>query len=170
MTGLSLGFDSLYKWWALAQRSNCHVPLFFRLLVSYQSQISINTKGHGDIHDLTDQVAAVVTASEIQTGTVNIFNVGSTAAVGTIEFEPGLKVDLPAILDKLIPPSRHYGHEQAWHDGNGHSHLQATLLGPSLTVPVAEGKLALGTWQQIFHLECDVRGRQRTVIITVLGD
>jgi len=138
--------------------------------VSYQRQISITTKGHGDMHDLTDQVAAVVTSSGIQTGTVNVFNVGSTAAVGTIEFEPGLQQDLPAILDKLIPPSRHYGHEQAWHDGNGHSHLQATLLGPSLTVPVAEGQLALGTWRQIFHLECDVRGRQRIVIVTVLGD
>jgi len=122
------------------------------------------------MHDLTDQVAAIVTSSGIKTGTVHVFNVGSTAAVGTIEFEPGLQQDLPAILDQLIPPSRHYGHEQAWHDGNGHSHLQATLLGPSLSVPVAEGKLALGTWQQIFHLECDLRGRQRTVIITVLGE
>ncbi|HKF03326.1 MAG TPA: secondary thiamine-phosphate synthase enzyme YjbQ [Candidatus Sulfotelmatobacter sp.] len=138
--------------------------------MSYQRQISITTKGHGDMHDLTHQVAAVVTSSGIETGTVNVFNVGSTAAVGTIEFEPGLQQDLPAILDRLIPPSRHYGHEQAWHDGNGHSHLQATLLGPSLTVPVAEGKLALGTWQQIFHLECDVRGRQRIVIVTVLGN
>jgi len=138
--------------------------------VSFQQQLVIHTKGHGDMHDLTEQVAAVVTSSGIQTGTVNIFNVGSTAAVGTIEFEPGLQRDLLAILDKLIPPSRSYGHEQAWHDGNGHSHLQATLLGPSLTVPIAEGKLVLGTWQQIFHLECDVRGRQRTVVITVIGD
>jgi secondary thiamine-phosphate synthase enzyme len=98
--------------------------------VTYQEQISINTKGHGDMHDLTEQVAAIVASSQVRTGTVNIFNVGSTAAVGTIEFEPGLQHDLPAILDKLIPPSRAYGHEQAWHDGNGHSHLQATLLGP----------------------------------------
>ena len=138
--------------------------------MSYQQQISVSTKGPGDMHDLTEQIARIVTASGIQTGTVNIFNVGSTAAVGTIEFEPGLRRDLPAILDRLIPPSRSYGHEQAWHDGNGHSHLQATLLGPSLTVPVAEGKLALGTWQQIFHLECDVRGRQRSVVVTVVGD
>jgi secondary thiamine-phosphate synthase enzyme len=122
------------------------------------------------MHDLTEQVASVVISSGIQTGTVNIFNVGSTAAIGAIEFEPGLERDLPAILDKLIPPSRQYGHEQAWHDGNGHSHLQATLLGPSLTVPIADGKLILGTWQQIFHLECDVRGRQRTVVVTVLGE
>ena len=138
--------------------------------MSHQQEISISTKGHGDMRDLTEQVAAIVTSSGIQTGTVNIFNVGSTAAIGTIEFEPGLQHDLPAILDKLIPPSRSYGHEQAWHDGNGHSHLQATLLGPSLTVPIAEGKLVLGTWQQIFHLECDVRGRQRTVVVTVVGD
>jgi len=138
--------------------------------VSYQQQVVISTKGHGDMHDLTEQVAAIVTSSGIQTGTVNIFNVGSTAAVGTIEFEPGLQHDLPAVLDKLIPPSRSYDHEQAWHDGNGHSHLQATLLGPSLTVPIAEGKLVLGTWQQIFHLECDVRGRQRTIVVTVVGD
>ena len=138
--------------------------------MSYQQQIVISTKGHGDMHDLTEQVAAIVTSSGIQAGTVNIFNVGSTAAIETIEFEPGLQHDLPAILDKLIPPSRSYGHEQAWHDGNGHSHLQATLLGPSLTVPIAEGKLVLGTWQQIFHLECDVRGRQRTVVVTVVGD
>jgi len=122
------------------------------------------------MHDLTGQVASVVTSSGIRTGTVNIFNVGSTAALGTIEFEPGLQHDLPAILDKLIPPSRNYGHEQTWHDGNGHSHLQATLLGPSLTIPIADGKPVLGTWQQIFHLECDVRGRQRTIVVTVIGE
>jgi len=138
--------------------------------MSYQQQISLSTKGHGDMHDLTEQVAVIVTSSGIRTGTVNVFNVGSTAALGTIEFEPGLQRDLPAILNRLIPPSRNYGHEQAWHDGNGHSHLQATILGPSLTVPIAEGKLVLGTWQQIFHLECDLRGRQRMVVVTVIGD
>jgi secondary thiamine-phosphate synthase enzyme len=138
--------------------------------MSYQEQISIRTKGHGDMHDLTTRVAAIVAAAGIRTGTVNLFNLGSTAAVGTIEFEPGLQHDLPTHLDKLIPPSRNYGHEQAWHDGNGHSHLQATLLGQSLTVPIAEGKLLLGTWQQLFLLECDVRGRQRAVVVTVVGD
>ena len=138
--------------------------------MTYQQQISVTTKGHGDMHDVTEQVARVVSSSGIQTGVVNVFNVGSTAALGTIEFEPGLEHDLPTLLDSLIPPSRNYGHEQAWHDGNGHSHLQATLLGPSLTVPIDEGELVLGTWQQIFHLECDVRGRQRTVVVTVVGD
>jgi secondary thiamine-phosphate synthase enzyme len=138
--------------------------------MTYQQQISLTTRAHGDMHDLTGQVSAVVGASGIRTGIVSVFNVGSTAAVGAIEFEPGLQRDLPEILDKLIPPSRNYGHEEAWHDGNGHSHLQATLLGPSLSVPVADGKPLLGTWQQIFHLECDLRGRQRTVVITVVGD
>jgi secondary thiamine-phosphate synthase enzyme len=136
----------------------------------YQQAISVTTKGHREMHDLTDEVLGIVRRSGIQTGTVNVFNVGSTAALGTIEFEPGLEQDLPALLDKLIPPSRSYAHEQTWHDGNGHSHLQATLLGPSLTIPITEGKLALGTWQQIFHLECDVRSRQRTILVTAVGD
>jgi len=138
--------------------------------MNHQSQLSIATKGPGDMHDLTDQVAAIVNSSGVQTGIAHVFNIGSTAAIGTIEFEPGLEHDLPAILNKLIPPSRQYGHEQTWHDGNGHSHLQATVLGQSLSVPIMDGKLALGTWQQIFHLECDVRGRQRTVMVTILGE
>jgi secondary thiamine-phosphate synthase enzyme len=138
--------------------------------MAYQQEISLHTRGHGDMHDLTGQVGEVVAKSGVRTGTVNVFNVGSTAAVGTLEFEPGLERDLPEILDKLIPPSRNYGHERAWHDGNGHSHLQATLLGPSLTVPIAGGKPVLGTWQQIVHLECDIRGRQRTVVVTVVGE
>jgi len=76
----------------------------------------------------------------------------------------------PEVVDKLVAPSRDYGHEHAWHDGNGHSHLQATMLGPSLTVPIRDGKLLLGTWQQIFHLECDIKPRRRTIAITVIGD
>ncbi len=138
--------------------------------MTYQAELQIATTGHGEMHDLTDDITRVVTASHIRSGLANIFNLGSTGAIGTIEFEPGLQKDLPTILDRLLPASRDYGHEQAWHDGNGHSHLQATLLGPSLAVPVAEGELVLGTWQQVFHLECDVRPRQRTVVVTVLGE
>lgn len=135
-----------------------------------QQTITVTTKGHGDMHDLTEKVARIVTASGMQTGIAHIFNVGSTGAVGVIEFEPGLEKDLPELLDRLIPPSRRYGHEQAWHDGNGHSHLQATLMGPSLTVPVSGGRLVLGTWQQIFHLECDIKARQRKVVVTLFGE
>lgn len=136
----------------------------------YQRTLTISTRGHGDMHDLTDRVAEIVSLSGIQTGIAHIFNVGSTGAVGVIEFEPGLRRDLPETLDRLVPPGRSYGHEQTWHDGNGHSHLQATLLGPAMTVPLNEGKLVLGTWQQIFHLECDVKARQRKVVVTLIGE
>lgn len=136
----------------------------------HHHDVTVRTSGHGHMTDITAQVADAVRASDIQNGIAHVFNVGSTGAIGTIEFEPGLERDLPEILDRLIPPSRSYGHEQAWHDGNGHSHLQATWLGPSLSVPVRGGALVLGTWQQIFHLECDVKARQRQVVITVMGD
>jgi len=135
----------------------------------YQREIGVQTSGHRDIHDLTSDIGRIVSESGVRHGIVNVFNVGSTAAIGTIEFEPGLQKDLPEILDKLIPPSRNYGHEQTWHDGNGHSHLQATLLGPSITIPVKNGKLVLGTWQQVFQLECDNKPRRRTVMVTVIG-
>ena len=96
----------------------------------YQREIQIQTSQHGQMHDLTDEIAQVVGESKVRSGLVNIFNVGSTGAIGTIEFDPGLEQDLPAMLDKLLPPSRDYGHERAWHDGNGHSHLQATMRVP----------------------------------------
>ncbi len=137
---------------------------------NFQKTIEVSTSGHRDIHDITSQVESVVKDSGIQTGTAHVFNIGSTGSIGIIEFEPGLERDLPEILDKLIPPSKDYGHELAWHDGNGHSHLQATLLGPSLTVPVTGGSLALGTWQQVFHLECDIKPRTRTIVVTVQGE
>jgi len=136
----------------------------------HQEHITLQTQGHGEMHDLTAQVAEVVKRSGAVKGVVQVFCLGSTSAVGTIEFEPGLQQDLPEMLDRLIPPSRQYGHEQTWHDGNGHSHLQATLLGPSLAVPIGERGLILGTWQQIVHLECDIRPRRRTVVVTVLGE
>lgn len=136
--------------------------------MAYQERLQLSTQGHGDMHDISEQIAAVVRRSEIVTGIANVHVVGSTGAVGTIEFEPGLQRDLPEILDQLMPPGRHYGHEQAWHDGNAHSHLQATTLGPSLSVPVGERAPVLGTWQQIFFLECDIKPRRREVVVTVL--
>ncbi len=136
----------------------------------HQEQFSFQTSGHRHMADVTDRVAAIVARSGAKTGIAHIFCAGSTAAVGTIEFEPGLQHDLPELLDRLIPPSRQYGHEQAWHDGNGHSHLQATWLGPDLTLPVRDGRLVLGTWQQVFHLECDVKPRRREIVVTVLGE
>ncbi len=122
------------------------------------------------MHDLTDKVHAVLSKSRIQTGITNVFAVGSTASICAIEFEPGLRKDLPAVLSKLIPPSRGYGHEEAWQDGNGHSHLQSSILGPDMNIAVRKGVLALGTWQQVVHLELDIRRRERTVIVTVQGE
>ncbi len=136
----------------------------------FQEQIQFRTKKHGDMHDVTDEVNRLVKESGIQTGIAHVFCIGSTAAIGAIEFEPGLQRDLPELLDRLIPPSRDYGHEQTWHDGNGHSHLQATVLGPSLSIPVNQGQLILGTWQQIIHLECDIRSRDRRIVVTVMGE
>jgi secondary thiamine-phosphate synthase enzyme len=139
-------------------------------MMAYQETIEIETARHGQMTDLTEAVAKVVAASGVKAGTAHVFNVGSTAVIGTVEFEPGLERDIPEQLDRLLPPSREYGHEQAWHDGNGHSHLQASFLGPDLTVPVTGGACVLGTWQQIFHLECDIKPRRRTIVVTVLGE
>jgi secondary thiamine-phosphate synthase enzyme len=138
--------------------------------MTWQKEISLQTSGHRDIKDLTGEVTRLVSVSGITTGIVHVSVVGSTAAVGGIELEPGLARDLPEMFDRLIPPSRSYGHEQAWHDGNGHSHLQATLLGQSISVPVSSGKPLLGTWQQLFLLECDVKPRRRSIVVTVTGD
>lgn len=122
------------------------------------------------MHDVSREIERIVDRSQVATGVANVHVIGSTAAIGTIEFEPGLQRDLPEILDKLMPPGRHYGHEQAWHDGNAHSHLQATTLGPSMSVPVGEGSPILGTWQQIILLECDVKPRRREIVVTVIGE
>jgi len=136
----------------------------------HQSSVTLSTRCHGEMHDITDSVQSVVSESKIVTGIVNVSVVGSTAAVGTIEFEPGLERDLPELVDRLIPPGRNYGHEQAWHDGNGHSHLQATLLGPGVTLPVGNARVIVGTWQQIFLIECDIKPRNREVVVTVCGE
>ncbi len=136
----------------------------------HQQRLALQTTCHGEMHDLTGQVAKVVAASGVTTGVAHVFAVGSTSAVSVVEFEPGLVRDVPEQLDRLLPPSRQYGHELAWHDGNGHSHLQASILGPALGVPIADGELVLGTWQQIYHLECDVKPRDRRVVVTVIGE
>lgn len=136
----------------------------------HRDEFQLETAGRRDMHDITSQVAAVVAASGVRDGIVQVFNVGSTGAIGAIEFEPGLEHDLPEVLNRLIPPGRDYGHEQAWHDGNAHSHLQATWLGQSWSCPVAGGELLLGTWQQVFHLECDVKPRRRRIVVTVIGE
>ncbi|NLX55315.1 MAG: YjbQ family protein [Planctomycetaceae bacterium] len=136
----------------------------------HQTRLALSTQGYRHIQDITQAVTEIVIRSGVQTGVVHLFNIGSTAALGTIEFEPGLQTDFPDLLDRLVPPSCEYEHEQTWHDGNGHSHLQASLLGASLCVPIAHNRPLLGTWQQIFHLECDNKPRSREVVVTIIGD
>ncbi len=132
--------------------------------------IKVDTDGDGDILDLTPNVAESVSKSGISAGTVTVFVPGSTAGITTIEFEPGLKKDLPEFFDKIVPKNRTYHHDATWGDGNGFSHVRAALVGPSLTVPVAGGKLILGTWQQIVLLDFDNRSRSREIVVQVSGE
>ena len=117
--------------------------------------IQIKSKSENDIIEITDQVTKTVKESKIQNGAVIVFVVGSTAAITTIEYEPGLQKDFPEMLSRLAPKDIEYAHDNTWHDGNGHSHVRASLIGPSLAIPIVEGLLTLGTWQQIVLVEMD---------------
>ena len=132
--------------------------------------IQLRTRGDGDVHDITRQVAGAVQASDLKDGIVTVFVRGSTGAVSTVEYEPGLVADLGDYFDRAVPPDIPYQHDRRWHDGNGHSHVRATLLGPSLTVPFVDGRLTLGTWQQIVFLDFDVRPRSRELVVQVMGE
>ena len=134
-------------------------------------EITIKTKGNCEIVNITDQVEAAVGRSEIRDGAVTVFNIGSTAGITTTEYEPGLaNYDLKAAFEKLAPENGHYEHEETWHDDNGHAHVRASLLGPSLSVPIVAGRLTLGTWQQIILIDFDTRARTRTIICQIIGD
>lgn len=132
--------------------------------------ISIKTKGEDDIIDLTDKIEGAVENSGLNKGIVTIFVPGSTGALTTIEYEPGLLQDFPAALERIAGRDISYEHEKRWHDGNGHSHVRASLLGPSLTVPFNDAKLILGTWQQIVFVELDVRLRARNLVVQIIGE
>ena len=122
-----------------------------------------------DIREIDGALARVVGASTVRAGTLHATAIGSTASITTIEFEPGAVADLKAAITRLAPPDARYAHEEAWHDGNGHSHVQAALLGPSVVLPVRDGRLALGTWQQVVLINHDNRPRRRRVEVTVIG-
>ena len=129
----------------------------------------VKTTGQGDAHDVTGAVSAAVAESGVSSGIATIFVVGSTAAVTTIEFEPGAVADLNAVFERLAPRGHDYRHHERWGDDNGSSHVRAAMLGPSLTVPFRQGALLLGTWQQIVLIELDTRPRTRQFIVQVLG-
>ncbi|MBA2268280.1 MAG: secondary thiamine-phosphate synthase enzyme YjbQ [Thermoproteota archaeon] len=135
----------------------------------FTKNIQIKSKSENDIIEITDEVTKTVKESKIQNGAVVVFVVGSTAAITTIEYEPGLQKDFPKMLSRLAPKDIEYAHDNTWHDGNGHSHVRASLIGPGITIPFVEGHLTLGTWQQIVLIEMDTRPRERKIIIQVIG-
>jgi secondary thiamine-phosphate synthase enzyme len=132
--------------------------------------ISLQTKGFSDTIDITPQVVDIVEGSKIGNGTVTIFCPGSTGAVTTIEYESGVLEDLKKAVERMVPSDIPYAHDRRWGDGNGFSHVRAALVGPSLTVPIIRGALALGTWQQIVFIDFDNRQRQRKIIVQVIGE
>ena len=133
--------------------------------------IKIKTKGNCDVVNITEQVSEAVAQSDMKEGTVTVFNVGSTAGITTTEYEPGLvNYDIKAAFEKIAPENARYEHEETWHDDNGHAHIRASLLGPSMNVPVIDGRLTLGTWQQIILVDFDTRPRTRTIICQMVGD
>lgn len=136
----------------------------------YSDEINIQTNGEIDIVDITSDVIEVVNKSKIKDGIACIFISGSTGALTTIEYEPGLIQDLPQALERIIPKNINYKHHQTWHDDNGHSHVRASLIGPSLTIPINNGKLIYGTWQQLVFIELDTRSRNRNIFVQIVGE
>lgn len=132
--------------------------------------IEISTNGENDIVNISEVTARVIADSKLKNGIATVFVVGSTAAITTIEYESGLKDDFPNMLSRIAPNNIEYEHDNTWHDGNGHSHVRASLIGPSITIPFKSGHLALGIWQQIVLLEMDIRPRERKIIIQVIGE
>jgi len=130
----------------------------------------LDTKGNSDIIDITSIIGDLLNESDYSEGQVTIFVPGSTAAITTIEYEPGLLKDLPEFLDEIIPANRNYHHDQTWHDGNGHAHLRSALIKTSLTVPFKQGRLLLGTWQQLIFIDCDNRPRKRRIVVQFIGN
>ena len=132
--------------------------------------LSASTRGDGDTVDLTPQLAEAVTECGLQDGVATLFMPGSTAGLTTIEFEPGAVADLADVFEELAPSDRNWRHHERWGDHNGHSHVRAALLGPSLSVPFVDGELALGTWQQVVLVDFDDRPRRRSVIVQLVGE
>ena len=132
--------------------------------------ISLTTKGFSDVLDISDKVIKIVEQSGIQNGLVNVFCSGSTSSITTIEFESGVINDLKKAIEKVAPSNIPYEHDKRWGDGNGFSHVRAALMKPSLTIPLVKGKLTLGTWQQIVFIDFDNRGRERNIVVQVMGE
>jgi secondary thiamine-phosphate synthase enzyme len=133
-------------------------------------KIRVSTRGHTDVVDITESVSELLAKHKLQNGNVTVFVSGSTAGVTTVEYEPGLVKDLPEAFEKIAPTGKSYHHDATWGDKNGYAHVRASLLGPSLTVPFNNGRLLLGTWQQVVLIDFDDRPRDRVIVLQLLGD
>ena len=139
--------------------------------MTHAERIQVATRGNSQVIDINEQVKQAVTISRIREGLACVFAVGSTAAITTTESEPGLlNHDLKAFYEKLAPEDAYYKHEETWHDDNGHAHVRASALGPSITVPIVDGRLTLGTWQQIVVIDFDTRSRRREIVVQIVGE
>ena len=136
----------------------------------HSAYVQVSTRGHADMHDITRDVQQALSDTGMQNGLVTVFTASSTSALTTIEFESGALADLKQALDEIAPQNREYKHNLRWGDGNGHSHLRAALLKPSLSIPVIDGRMTLGTWQQILFIDFDVRPRDRQLVIQIIGE
>ena len=136
----------------------------------YCGEVNIVTNGDVDIVDITSDVQDVISKSKIKDGIVCVFVPGSTGSITSIEYEPGLMKDFPRALEKIAPKGIHYDHHETWHDDNGHSHVRASLMGPSTTFPIKNGKLIHGTWQQLVFVELDTGPRHRNIIVQIVGE
>jgi secondary thiamine-phosphate synthase enzyme len=136
----------------------------------HTGRLQLHTRGNADPYDLTEGVEQIVAESGIRSGVVTVFSPSSTSALTTIEFEEGALADLRRALDEIAPPGREYRHHQRWGDHNGHAHLRAALLGPSLSIPIVDGRLTLGTWQQILFLDFDDGPRRREIMVQIVGE
>lgn len=132
--------------------------------------LNIDTHGGCDMVDITDQLARMLQRHKLKSGQVLVFVPGSTAGVTTIEYEPGLKKDFSVFMERIIPKNAQYYHEETWNDGNGHSHIRSSLLGPSLVIPIGQGRLLLGTWQQVVVVDFDNRPRSRDLVVQFSGE
>ena len=136
----------------------------------YYKEIQLQTQGEVEMLDITNDLQQVISESNIKEGITCVFVPGSTGTLTTIEYEPGLQKDFPRALERIAPKNMHYDHHETWHDDNGHSHVRASLMGPSVTLPIHKGTLMHGTWQQLVFVELDTHPRQRTVCIQIVGE
>ncbi len=140
------------------------------VMTIHNDSLTLETRGNCDIIDITKRLSLLISKHKMKNGHAIVFVAGSTAGITTIEYEPGLKRDFAELMERVAPQNSRYFHEDTWNDGNGHSHIRASLIGPSLTIPFQDGEFRLGTWQQVIFVDFDNRPRNRTLVVQLIGE